>query len=219
MQTSSPVVLEPSAEAEATLLLVYGMGTSGETYVPMARRIQERVNAPLRVVLPHAPQRHISLMNGEATTAWFDLRDKDFRVHEDEQGIMDSSGYLTDLIEEQASSGVPTERVVVSGFSQGGALALRVGTTLQARVAGIAALSGWLPLAKRTQAEYSCSAEGVPVFLGHGTEDDTAPQGWVEQVQGWLEPRHPVQLREYSIGHAVNLEEIDDLASWLDSIL
>ena len=212
--------LEPAGAADAALVLMHGLGTTGETFAPMARRVQAAVRAPLRVVLPTAPKRPVTLMGGQPTTAWFDLRDPDFRLEQDAEGIEASGEVLASLVQNQIDTGIAPGRIIVAGFSQGAALSVRVGTTLPHRLAGIASLSGWFLLPNQTRSEHSSSATGVPVFIGHGTDDPVAPPSWIRPARTWLEETgHEVVWHGYPIGHAINEQEIADLGAWIDQLL
>ena len=212
--------LEPAGPADAALVLMHGLGTTGDTFAPMARRLQAAVRAPLRVVLPTAPKRPVTLMGGQPATAWFDLRDPDFRVDQDTEGIETAGQVLASLVQHQIDTGIEPGRIILAGFSQGAALSVRVGTTLTHRLAGIASLSGWFLLPNRTRSEHSTSATGVPVFFGHGTDDRVAPPAWVRPARTWLEQSgHNVTWHSYPIGHAINEQEIADLGAWADQLL
>ena len=212
--------LEPAGSADAALVLMHGLGTTGETFAPMARRVQAAVRAPLRVVLPTAPKRPVTLMGGQPTTAWFDLRDPDFRLEQDAEGIEAAGEMLASLVQNQIDTGIAPGRIIVAGFSQGAALSVRVGTTLPHKLAGIASLSGWFLLPHRTRSEHSTSATGVPVFIGHGTDDRVAPPSWIRPARTWLEEAgHEVDWHGYPIGHAINEQEIADLGAWIDQLL
>ena len=212
--------LEPAEPADAALILMHGLGTTGDTFAPMGRRLQSAVRAPLRIVLPTAPKRPVTLMGGQPATAWFDLRDPDFRLDQDEKGIEAAGQVLASLVQNQIDTGIEPGRITVAGFSQGAALSIRVGTTLPHKLAGIASLSGWFLLPQRTRSEHSAAAAGVPVFVGHGRDDRIAPPSWIRPARTWLEEAgHEVTWHSYPIGHAVNEQEIADLGAWIDQLL
>lgn len=215
-ESASVEVLEARDTADSTLIFLHGLTTTAQNFKPVVQRIQQVVGPTLRVVLPTAPSRPVTLLGGESTTAWFDLCEQDFLANEDERGLGEACQFVTDLIKEQIAAGIRPERIVVAGFSQGGALSIMAGTHIPRQLGGILALSSWTPLARTTEAEHADAATATPVFLGHGSDDDMAPLDWARSSRQWLERAgHEVSWNVYPVGHAVSGPEVGDVARWI----
>lgn len=211
-----PLILETGSNPVASLIFIHGLGTSGRAFRPLCEQIAVRLARPVRIVLPHAPPRPVSVYDSQVAPAWFDLLDADFLAREDEAGLTTASGYLAELIDGEIARGILPETIMLGGFSQGGALVLLTGLSSRYRLGGIVALSGWLPLADGFIGDRSGGARTTPVFLGHGERDRITPVAMAEAARDRMVAwGHPVELRTYPIGHAINQTEIRDVGDWL----
>jgi phospholipase/carboxylesterase len=158
----------------ATILIMHGLGADGRDFVPIAGQLDLSSVGPVRYLFPSAPSIPVTINGGYVMPAWYDLLGADLVSRQDEAGLRKSQGDIEALIAHETSRGIPANRIVVAGFSQGCAMALMTGLRHAERLAGIAGLSGYLPLADKTAAERSAANRDVPIFLAHGTRDGSA---------------------------------------------
>jgi phospholipase/carboxylesterase len=214
------VEVEPGTAADAAVVLMHGLGADGhdfESLVPELRLAPERA---VRWVFPHAPVRPVTINGGARMRAWYDITGFDRRAAEDEPGIRESARAIRALVERETQRGVPAERVVLAGFSQGGAMALHTALREPARLAGVIALSAYLPLADRLERERHPANAAVPVFMAHGTWDNVVPLALAEHTRdGLLRHGYDVEWHSYPVPHSVCAEELDALRDWLLRVL
>lgn len=153
-------------------------------------------------------------------SAWYDLVEDDFLAQEDEVGMRQSERYFRSLIHNEMHRGIPPSRVIIGGFSQGGAMSLLTGLEFPDQLAGVFALSGYLPLRTRLAMEHITVRNGLPIFLGHGGQDEYVPLFRAEeardQLRGW---GHSVSYNCYALGHTINEQELKSLSSWISATL
>jgi phospholipase/carboxylesterase len=175
---------------------------------------------PLRFVFPHAPVRPVTINNGMSMRAWYDIAAFDLNARQDEAGMRASIGEVETLIGREHSRGVPSERIVLAGFSQGGAIALAAGLRHAQKLAGIIALSTYLPLHAALAGERHPTNAATPIFWGHGTADPVVVlQRGVDSRDLLQSLGYALEWHTYPMGHAVSPEEIDDLRHWLTARL
>lgn len=215
--TLQTIERDPGAPARASLIVLHGLGADGNDFVPIAEELDLGDAGPVRYVFPHAPVRPVTINGGVAMRAWYDILGLDFTQRgEDEPGLRASQREVESLIARERERGVPAERIVLMGFSQGSAMALLTGLRHPERLGGIVALSGYLPLAAQTAAERHPANAQTPVFLAHGRFDPVVPFAAGTATRMALQALgHPVQWHEYAMQHAVCAEEIADLQQWL----
>jgi phospholipase/carboxylesterase len=224
MSASPPLLesveVEPRRAAEASVIWLHGLGADGhdfESIVP-ALRMPER--PAVRFVFPHAPLRPVTINGGYRMRAWYDIAGLDRKAPQDETGIRASGDELGRLVARERERGVPADRIVLAGFSQGGAIALYRGLRHPDRLAGIMALSTWLPLAARLGAEVHPANAAVPIFMAHGTWDPTVSLDFARYSrQQLVAAGYDVEWREYPMAHAVCPDEIEDIRTWLLRVL
>ncbi len=205
----SPVVIEPAGAARACVIWLHGLGADGHDFEPIVPELRLPETLGVRFVFPHAPVRPVTLNGGMAMRAWFDLRQPDLGREPDLEGIADSVHRLEALLEQQQAQGIARERIVLAGFSQGGVVALETALGLDAKPAGVLALSTWLarPLG---------SGQGLAVFMAHGEHDPIVPLPLAEQGRDRLRGLGAeVAWHSYPMAHAVHPAEIADIAAWL----
>ncbi len=174
----------------------------------------------MRFVFPHAPPRPVTVNAGYVTRAWYDVASLDIDRREDEAGVRASHALLTALVERERTRGVPAARTVLAGFSQGGAMALFTGLRWPERLAGIVALSCYVPVANALDAEAHPANRATPIFMAHGTEDPVVPFRLGRRSRDLLVGMgYKIDWHEYPMPHAVCPEEIADIASWLAGVL
>ena len=222
--TLQSIELHPGGTPAATIIVLHGLGADGSDFQPLADEMDLAAIGPVRWVLPRAPVRPVTLNNGYRMRAWYDILGSELEragaPREDEAGLRESFGLVHQLIDREVASGVPAARIVLAGFSQGCAVALGAGLRYPQRLAGLAGLSGYLPLAGTTAAERHATNAGVPIFLGHGTRDGVVPHARGaasrDALAAW---GYTVEWHEYPMEHSVSLEEIADLNRWLQAVL
>lgn len=204
----------------ATVIVLHGLGADGNDFVPIAQELQLDAVGPLRFVFPHAPVMPVTINNGYPMRAWYDILGADLVRREDEAGLRRSLASVEALIAREKERGIPAQRIVLAGFSQGCAMALLSGLRHGEKLAGIAGLSGYLPLAAALAAERSQANITTSVFMGHGTQDGVVDLSRGKASRDLLvELGYPVEWHEYPMGHSVCAEEIADLNRWLLGVL
>ncbi len=217
--TLETVEVEPQRPADAAVLLLHGLGADGHDFEPVARQVGLGPRHALRWVFPHAPVRPVTINRGFRMRAWYDIASLDGRA-EDETGIGESAAAVRALLEREKQRGVPADRIVLAGFSQGGALALHTGLREPARLAGLIALSCYLPLASKLAQQAHPANAAIPIFMAHGSYDPVVPFAFGERSRDALRARgYDVEWHAYPMPHSVCPEEIAELRDWLLRVL
>lgn len=197
-----------------SLIFLHGLGADGHDFAPLPREMN--LPADVRFVLPHAPVVPVTINGGLSMPAWYDIVTLDWNGPEDAAGVRNSGRELQRLIRRETERGIPSHRVFVGGFSQGGSVALFAGPRHPDPLAGIIALSTWMPQPSTLAEENSDANRSLPVFMAHGTHDPTVPMMFGARSRDRLRAQgHDVQWSTYSMEHAVCAEEIADLNDWL----
>ena len=210
------VEVEPRAAADAAVVLMHGLGADGHDFESLVPELRLPASPKVRWVFPHAPVRPVTINGGARMRAWYDIVGLDRRAPEDEAGIRDSSRAVLDLVRRERERGIAASRVVLAGFSQGGAVALFAALRWPERLAGVAALSTYIPLAGTLEKEAHPANAAVPVFMAHGTLDPLVPPALGEGSRDLLRSRgYDVEWHEYPMPHGVCADEVADLRAWL----
>ncbi|MGE0873850.1 MAG: alpha/beta hydrolase [Burkholderiales bacterium] len=208
------VEIETGPSPDAAVIWLHGLGADGNDFAPIVPELGLH-GAAVRFVFPHAPQRPVTINMGMRMPAWYDILQMG-GGREDEAGIRESQGRIESLIAREAQRGVPASRIVLAGFSQGGAIVLHTGLRHAERLAGILALSTYLPLADKVDAERHAANRDVPIFIAHGTQDPMIALARADATRRRLEELgYAPDYRTYAMPHAVCAEEIADIAAWL----
>jgi phospholipase/carboxylesterase len=203
----------------ATLIILHGLGADGNDFVPIAEELQLDSVGPMRFIFPHAPVMPVSINGGYRMRAWYDILGFDEDSPQDEAGLRRSQAMVEAILAREKERGVPAHRIVLAGFSQGCAIALFAGLRHRERLAGIAGLSGYLPLASAA-AEHAEANRDVPIFLAHGTHDEVLTLDRGEASRDALQALgYPVEWHEYAMGHAVSPLELEEFNAWLLRVL
>jgi phospholipase/carboxylesterase len=214
------VEIEPAGRADAAVILLHGLGADGHDFEAIVPELRLPPSPAIRWVFPHAPIRPVTINNGYRMRAWYDIFGFDRRLPQDEAGIRESAAAVRALVAREEERGVAPERIVLAGFSQGGAVALFAGLREPARLAGIVGLSTYLPLAERLAAEAHPANAAVPIYMAHGTEDGTVGLLLGEGSRGLLAAQgYDVDFRTYPMAHSVCAQEIHDLRDFLLRVL
>ncbi len=207
---------ETGPNPRATVIVLHGLGADGNDFVPVARELDLAAAGAVRFVFPHAPVIPVTINGGYSMRAWYDILAADLAQREDEAGLRKSLAQVEALIAREKSRGVPADRIVVAGFSQGCAMALLTGLRHAERLGGVVGLSGYLPLAATTAAERHAANASTPIFLAHGRTDPVVPIARAIASRDALTALgYPVEWHEYPMGHSLCMEEIADLNRWL----
>ncbi|MCW5661034.1 MAG: carboxylesterase [Burkholderiaceae bacterium] len=216
MNDTVPIELETGPDPQASVIILHGLGASGDDFAPVCEQMSLQPVGDVRYVLPHAPMRPVTINNGFVMPAWYDILALGGPAREDEAGLRASQRIVESLIEREVARGVPSSRIVVGGFSQGCAMALLTGLRHRDKLAGIVGLSGYLPLADKTATERSAANEGTSIFLAHGRFDPmiALPRAMASR-DALIALGYDVQWHEYPMEHSVCLPEIEDLQRFL----
>jgi phospholipase/carboxylesterase len=214
------VEVQTTPAPDAVVILLHGLGADGYDFVPVVRELEAHGAPAARYVFPHAPTMPVTINGGYVMRAWYDILGTDLVRREDEKGIRASHGQVEALIEREAARGVPRARIVLAGFSQGGAITLHVGLRQREPLAGLIALSCYLPLAESFGTEAAPESARVPIFLAHGTSDPVVPlaRGRASREQ-LAAAGYAVEWHEYPMPHSVCADEIRDIAAFMQRAL
>lgn len=206
-----------SETTSACVIWLHGLGVDGHDFAPVV----EMLNLPhIRFILPHAPHKKITMNNGYEMRAWYDLFGLDANTPQDATGIEQTRQEIHQLITYANQLGIPTQRVALAGFSQGGAIALYTALRYPEPLAGVLALSTYLPLKQSLQYEKAAANQSIPIFMAHGIMDEVIRLETSLQSRKTLEENgFKVDWHEYAMPHSVNLEEIEDIRLFLNHIL
>lgn len=212
--------IETAPNPRASIIVLHGLGDSGHGFAPFAQELDLKSVGPVRFVFPHAPTRPVTLNGGYVMRAWYDILGSELVRQEDEAGLRESQALVEALIERERERGIAASRIVLAGFSQGCAMTLLTGLRYKERLAGLAGLSGYLPLAAQTDAERSDANRLVPIFLVHGRQDPVIPIARAQASRDALAALgYTVEWHEYPMPHSVCAQEVADLNRWLLSVL
>lgn len=217
---NDPIELQSGESPRASVIVLHGLGASGDDFVPVCEQLDLTDCGPVRYVLPHAPQRPVTINGGFVMPAWYDILALGGRGAEDEAGLRASQALVETLIAREVSRGVAPERIVLAGFSQGCAMTLMTGLRHAQRLAGLVGLSGYLPLAGLTAAERAPANQDTPIFLAHGRFDPMIALARATASRDALQALgYAVEWHEYPMEHSVCLPEIADLNGFLRRVL
>jgi phospholipase/carboxylesterase len=210
------IELATGSEPRGTVIWMHGLGADGWDFVPIVRELPLPDDLQLRFIFPHAPVRPVTINNGFQMRAWYDISQSDLARVPDESGIRESQSSVDRLIAREKERGMAADRILLAGFSQGGAIALQTGLRIADRLAGIVALSTYLPLESSLDAEASAANKSTPIFMAHGTQDPIVPLSLGESSRRALQDRgYSVEWHTYPMPHAVCAEEVEALGAFL----
>jgi phospholipase/carboxylesterase len=212
------IEIETAKNPSASVIWMHGLGADGNDFASIVPALPLPPVA-MRFVFPHAPIQPVTINGGMRMRAWYDISDGAIR-REDEAGVRASQKLIEALIAREKERGTAADRLVLAGFSQGGAIALHTGLRHAERIAGIMALSTYLPIADKFPAEAGAANRDVPIFMAHGSYDPVIPLARAAQSRGLLESLgYSVEWREYPMPHSVSPEEVTDIGAWLRRVL
>src|SRR5215470_5501076 len=210
---------ETAPQPAYSVIWMHGLGADGNDFVPIVPELGLNGLA-FRFVFPHAPLRPVTINGGYVMRAWYDIGYQDLSLKEDESGVRESQLAVEQLIAREIGRGLPARRIVLAGFSQGGAIALHCGLRYPKRLAGVIALSTYLPLPDTVEAELSEANRDLPILMAHGSKDPVVPLKLAQaSCSRLLTLGFPVEWHEYRMPHSVCAEEIADIGVWLRKIV
>jgi len=218
---TSPIIIQPTIKQTATLIFLHGLGDTGHGWSYAFREIKK---PHIKYIFPTAPVRSVTLNMGMQMNAWFDLLDLAPGSKQDEEGIKQSSQTLLSLVEDEIKNGIPSDRIIIGGFSQGGATALYTAASSPLKFGGVLALSTWLPLHERLSTFLDKSPEKfkTPVLQCHGDADPLIPNIWAASSSQMLQSVgfSDVKFKTYQgLGHSSTEEEMDDVKDFINKVV
>lgn len=210
--------VETSSNITASVIWLHGLGASGHDFVPVIPELQLPESMGVRFIFPHAPEISVTINGGMVMPAWYDILAMDMEREIDTQQILASAGAVIDLVEREIAAGIPSERIVLAGFSQGGAVVYQAALSYDKPLAGLMALSTYFATAETLQA--SAANAHIPIALFHGTNDPMVPEAMAQMALADLSKLgHQPSYKAYPMQHEVCLEEIRDISAWLQQVL
>jgi len=214
------IEVETAPKPDAAVIWLHGLGADGHDFEPVVPEIVRRGQRAWRFVFPNAPVRPVTINGGMSMRAWYDIVGFERTAAEDEAGFRGSETQVRQLIGREAARGIAVDRVVLAGFSQGGAVSLYTALRYPERLAGVMALSCYLAFANRLPAERAPANDGAPIFMAHGLADAVLPFGMGMQSRDFLETlKYAVEWHQYPMAHSVCQEEIADIRAFLFRVL
>jgi phospholipase/carboxylesterase len=210
------IILTPASAPTASVIWLHGLGADGSDFPPLVPELNLPELLAVRFVFPHAPVRPVTVNGGMPMRAWYDIHGLGVRDREDEAGIRESARTLAALISAERSAGIASERILLAGFSQGGAVVLFGGTRHPERLGGILALSTYLPLASKLQGEAAAANRDLPILMCHGTQDPIVPIEMAQRsYQELKQLSYPIKWQDYPMPHSLCAPEVADISQWI----
>jgi phospholipase/carboxylesterase len=214
------IEIETRSAPRATVIWMHGLGADGHDFVPVVPELALPAALPVRFVFPHAPMRRVTLNRGAVMRAWYDIREDRGTLTADAADVAESQRLIATLLAHEARRGIAAGRIVLAGFSQGGAMALHCGIRHPERLGGVIALSCSLPVSGTVAAEASGANRDLPIIMAHGVRDPLIPLARARRSRNLLlELGYRIEWHEYPIPHSVGAEEIRDIGAWLRGTL
>lgn len=217
-QSAQSVVLDPPSPPDAAVIWLHGLGADGFDFVPIVEELRLPPTLAVRFVFPHARQRPVTINGGFVMRAWYDITGFGPGSTEDEAGIRESADVVRGYMEQENARGIGSERIVIAGFSQGGAIAFQAALRHPQRLAGVMALSTYLPLRQSLATEAAPANRDVPILMCHGLRDQMVPATLGQASRDLLQSLgYKVEWQAYPMEHQVCMEEVLDISKWLQS--
>lgn len=208
------IAQESGKNSKYSIIWLHGLGADGQDFVPVADEL--KLPVAVRYIFPHAPRRPVTINGGFVMRAWYDIRGNDISAEQDAVGIRDAQLSVEALIAQEIDRGISPQRIFLAGFSQGGAIALHTALRRSEPLAGILALSTYLPLADAAKREATTASRETPIFMAHGRQDPIIPCALGQASKAaLLELGYAVAWHEYPMQHSVSDQELSDIEAWL----
>ena len=221
MSSALPYIeTNPVSEIKATVIWLHGLGDSGHGFAPIVPELRLPDALGVRFVFPHAPERPVTINGGMRMRAWYDIKSMDFDKRADLAGVRESAQQVEQLIEAEISNGVPAEKIILAGFSQGGVIALHLGPRFSQSLGGIMGLSTYMCQPELLASEAHPANQQTPVFMAHGEMDDVVPIAMGKAAYDTLTAnQYNVSWQSYRMKHNLNMDEINAISQWLQARL
>jgi phospholipase/carboxylesterase len=218
-ETLPAIEIETKPKPSHTVIWLHGLGADGNDFVPVVKEMK-LPRLGIRFVFPHAPMRPVTINGGFVMRAWYDIAYQELAFKEDERGLRESQKLIEELIVRENTRSIPSSRIVLAGFSQGGVLALQTGLRQSKPLAGLMALSSYLPMSPMVEVERNAASNSVPIFMGHGITDNIVPLALGKMSRDTLiKLGYEVDWHQYTMPHSVCAEELADVGVWLKRVL
>lgn len=210
------IEIDPATDPAYSVIWLHGLGADGHDFEAIVPELKMPDSVPIRYIFPHAPMRPITVNMGMVMRGWYDIVDQDLSYDVDYKGIEASAALLTHLIQAEMDAGMPSERILLAGFSQGGVIVLHAGLRFTAPLAGILALSTYCPTLTALESAQGAANQRTPIMLAHGRHDPLIPVTLGQMARdGLVDLNYDVQWYDYPIQHEVCLEEIQQIRGWM----
>ena len=221
MSSALPYIeTNPVSEIKATVIWLHGLGDSGHGFAPIVPELRLPDALGVRFVFPHAPERPVTINGGMRMRAWYDIKSMDFDKRADLAGVRESAQQVEQLIEAEISNGVPAEKIILAGFSQGGVIALHLGPRFSQSLGGIMGLSTYMCQPELLANEAHPANQQTPLFMAHGEMDDVVPIAMGKAAYDTLTAnQYNVSWQSYRMKHNLNMDEINAISQWLQARL
>ncbi len=214
------IVINPKSTPDAVVIWLHGLGADGYDFEPIVPELNLPDSAAIKFIFPHAPKIPVTVNAGYVMRAWYDIVSADLSAQQDAEGIKRSAEQLSNVIDAEIKAGMPPEKIILAGFSQGGAIILQAGLRYPQSLGGLMVLSSYVPLASTLEAEKNTANQDIAIFYAHGDQDDVIPISFAEQSRDLLkEQGYAVEWHHYPMPHAVIPDEIDAIGKWLKTRL
>lgn len=214
------IEIEPSYPVKNSIIWLHGLGADGNDFVPIIPELNLQSKAAVRFIFPHAPIMPITINNGYQMPAWYDIGSLSLDRRVDKKGMIQSVAYINNLIKREISRGVGSKHIFLAGFSQGAVIALTTALYYPQPLAGVIALSGYLPSSDEVLEKASAANRQIPIFLAHGTQDPIVPIALGQTACSAIKhAAYSVTWHSYPMPHSVCKEEMHDLGLWINAIL
>ena len=208
--------LTTGAEPKGTIIWMHGLGADCWDFVSIVKELGLPADLPLRFIFPQAPSRPITINNGQVMPGWYDISMAELQRKPDEAGVRQSQAAIVELIAREVGRGIAADKIILAGFSQGGAIALQTGLRYREALGGIMALSTYLTLDDSLAAEATIANANIPIFMAHGTEDQLIPLALAQSSRTKMAAQgYKIEWREYPMPHSVCMEEIEEIGVWI----
>jgi phospholipase/carboxylesterase len=218
-ETLPAIEIETKPKPSHAVIWLHGLGADGNDFVPVVKELK-LPPLGIRFVFPHAPMRPVTINGGFVMRAWYDIAYQELAFKEDERGLRESQKLIEELIVRENTRGIPSSRIVLAGFSQGGVMTFQTGLRQSKPLAGLMALSSYVPMSPMIEVERNAASNSVPVFMGHGITDNIVPLALGKMSRDTLTKLgYKVDWHQYTMPHSVCAEELADIGVWLKRVL
>jgi len=218
--TLDKIIVEPTSTATSCVIWLHGLGDSGAGFSPIVPVLKLPKDHQIRFIFPHAPEQAVTINQGAVMRAWYDIKEMNLHNRADMKGVLESEQSLDALIQEQIDKGIAAEKIIIAGFSQGGVIALFTGLRYPQKLAGILAMSCYLPTADKLPDDLSVINQQTPILQMHGTQDEVVVmQAGKIANELLVNANYPAQWKTYPMAHTVVLEQLTDIANWIQEKL